>query len=96
MTEEIVIEVACATQDRQVVLELVCVQGTTLSVALRQSRILEQFPELIIEDLQFGVYGLRQCGDYVLENGDRIEVYRSLAVTPTEARRLRAKAKKIK
>lgn len=94
MPETISIEVACATVERQIVLELEVIPGTTLSSALTKSGILDAFPELSVEILQFGVYGLRQRGDYVLQKGDRVEIYRPLLVSPTEARRLRAKAEK--
>ncbi|MDD9868996.1 MAG: RnfH family protein [Gammaproteobacteria bacterium] len=37
-----------------------------------------------------GVFGRRVALDCVLEEGDRIEIYRPLRRTPMEARRIRA------
>ena len=53
----------------------------------------EQFRELLQETPPVGVFGERVAGDRLLEDGDRVEIYRTLDVDPKEARRLRAGAK---
>jgi putative ubiquitin-RnfH superfamily antitoxin RatB of RatAB toxin-antitoxin module len=42
----------------------------------------------------FGVYGKRVAADHRLADGDRVEIYRPLAMDPKEARRLRARGKR--
>jgi len=43
-----------------------------------------------IENHAVGVFGKRVALDHPLADGDRVEIYRSLAVDPKEARRRRA------
>jgi len=48
-------------------------------------------------DLQaqaFGIFGKRARLDQPLAEGDRVEIYRPLAMDPKEARRRRAKRKR--
>ncbi len=90
------IEVACGTADRQEVLPLTVPAGTTLIEAVHQSGILTLFPDLELNDC--GVFGESACGvfgeikdtDYLVREGDRIELYRKLQNDPKEARRKRA------
>lgn len=42
----------------------------------------------------FGVFGKRVGADYRLAEGDRVEIYRPLAVDPKEARRRRARRRR--
>ncbi len=44
-----------------------------------------------IEQAPMGVYAVRVTDDYVMNEGDRLEVYRPLAQDPMELRRQRAK-----
>jgi putative ubiquitin-RnfH superfamily antitoxin RatB of RatAB toxin-antitoxin module len=39
---------------------------------------------------EVGIYGKRVSGDAPLADGDRVEIYRPLALDPKEGRRLRA------
>jgi putative ubiquitin-RnfH superfamily antitoxin RatB of RatAB toxin-antitoxin module len=41
----------------------------------------------------FGIFGKRTALDHPLSEGDRVEIYRALAMDPKEARRLRARKK---
>ena len=84
------IEVVCAFPDVQKVISLECNPGITLEQALSQSGILDYFSELNLGEVQYGVHGLRQSLDLVLSDNDRVEIYRQLFLSPTEARRLRA------
>ena len=57
--------------------------------ALHLSGLLQQFPELVGQDLVLGIWG-RKCGlDQPLRDLDRIEIYRPLQVDPKVARRER-------
>ena len=42
-----------------------------------------------------GIFGKRVSLDQPLAEGDRVEIYRPLAMDPKEARRLRARKKKL-
>jgi hypothetical protein len=59
--------------------------------ALRASGVLERYPELSVGEPSVGIWG-RVCPlDTGLSDGDRVELYRPLAMDPNEARRLRAR-----
>jgi uncharacterized protein len=47
-----------------------------------------------IEGHAYGVFGNRVALDHRLQHGDRVEVYRPLAMDPKEARRQRARKNK--
>lgn len=59
--------------------------------AIRASGLSERFPEIDVGAATIGRWG-RSCAlDAPLTEGDRVELYRPLAMDPNEARRLRAK-----
>ena len=67
--------------------------GATLRDALLVSGVLERHPEIRLEKQAFGIFGKRAALDARLSPGDRVEVYRALAIDPKEARRRRAARK---
>ncbi|MCY4313803.1 MAG: RnfH family protein [Gammaproteobacteria bacterium] len=89
-SETIRIEVAYALPDKQTVIALECPFGTTISQAIKRSGILAEYPELATQCYEVGVHGQKQVLEYRVSDQDRVEIYRPLQVTPTEARRLRA------
>ena len=88
----IYIEVAYATPDRQSLLRLSVLEGSTVAEAIEQSAIRDEFPELKMEIKAVGIFSRKVPLDHVLRAGDRIEIYRPLIVDPKEMRRQRAKA----
>jgi len=67
--------------------------GSTIEQAIRASGILQAVPELAGQALDVGIFG-RCCGlTDVVADGDRIEIYRTLALDPKVARRQRAASK---
>ena len=64
--------------------------GATLRDAVVASGVLRRHPEIALEKQAFGVFGKRAQLDTRLSPGDRVEVYRTLAIDPKEARRRRA------
>ena len=88
--ELIDVEVAYARPDTQVILELRVPAGTTLEQAVRESGILERFPEIDLTRNQMGIFGKLNKLSTVLRNGDRVEVYRPLIADPKEVRKQRA------
>jgi putative ubiquitin-RnfH superfamily antitoxin RatB of RatAB toxin-antitoxin module len=82
----IAISVAYAGPDDQAVVSLNVSSGTTLRAAIERSRIMSRFPEIELSHNRVGVFGqLRDLGDMVAA-GDRVEIYRPLAIDPKEAR----------
>jgi len=94
VSEWLTIEVAYAKPEEQVILSLEVRAGICLEEAIRQSGILERFPEIDLEQQAIGIFSQpRTLSDRVVA-GDRIEIYRPLLADPKEARRLRAKRRK--
>lgn len=93
-SETIRIEVVYARPGKQTVIALDCPFGTTISQAIRRSGILAEYPELAAQNHEVGVHGRKQVFEYRVSDRDRVEIYRPLQVTPTEARRLRALGRK--
>lgn len=67
--------------------------GSTIRQAIDQSDVLSRFEEINLEKNKVGVFSKTQSLDYVLKEGDRVEIYRPLIVDPKEARRQRASNK---
>lgn len=91
------VEVAWATPESQRIVSLQVPRGTTAREAVEQSGITDEFPEIDLETAVMGIFSRKldgkrapAPGDYVLKSRDRIEIYRPLRITPTEARKLRA------
>ena len=84
------IEVAYATPDKQVLLDLSVPAGTTVAEGIEQSAIRDKFPELKMDIKAVGIFSRKVPLDHVLREGDRIEIYRPLIADPKEVRRQRA------
>lgn len=98
---QITVEVAYALPERQELKVLSVPLGTTALEAVRQSGILEIFPEIELENAQIGIFsqvlgskGLAGPADYELKSRDRVEIYRPLIADPKEVRRRRAEQAK--
>lgn len=86
------IEVVLAAADRQVLVAVEVGTGATVADVISESRMHLEFPELPIGDLEVGVWGKPVARDYVVNDGDRVEIYRPLRIDPREARRQLARA----
>lgn len=86
------VEVAYATPEKQLILPVRVLPGTTLFDAVVQSKIWHQFEGLDIDSAPMGVFGKpeRKPKERILEDGDRVEIYRPLLVDPKEVRKRRA------
>ena len=87
------VQVVYALPDCQTVIDVDCPRMTTVREAIRLSRICSRHVEIDLKKNEVGVYGCKQSLDYVLKDQERVEIYRSLTLSPTEARRLRAKSR---
>jgi len=92
MAETIQVEVAYALPNKQKIVVVNVPEGTSLLEAVRQSGIEAEFPELVLADAKFGVFGkaVRDAEGEVLRAGDRVEIYRPLIIDPKQARANRA------
>jgi hypothetical protein len=62
----------------------------TIGAAIAASGVLAQAAELAsCAALQVGVFGQRRTTADLLDDGDRVEIYRPLSIDPKEARRIR-------
>lgn len=68
--------------------------GATAADAVRASGVLARHPEINLERQKIGIYGKVVPEGTPLADGDRIEIYRPLALDPKEARRRRAVRKR--
>lgn len=63
--------------------------GASVADALAASGIAQRHPGIRLTDL--GIFGRRVIAQTVLGEGDRVEIYRPLAIDPKESRRQRAR-----
>jgi putative ubiquitin-RnfH superfamily antitoxin RatB of RatAB toxin-antitoxin module len=89
MADEIIIrvEVAYATPERQVIVAIDLPLDGTVEQAIQASGILQQFPEIDLNQQKVGVFGQSCKLNKPLTNGDRVEIYRALQQNPMDARR---------
>ena len=84
------IEIAYATPELQKIIECQVEIGISPREAVRQSGIKQYFAEIDPDTCDLGVFGKSISEDYILVDGDRIEIYRPLIADPKEVRRQRA------
>ena len=85
------VEIAYAEPERQKIITLTMNEGATLKQAVERSGMVCFFPHLDLQQATFGVFSLPRPPDYLLRDGDRVEIYRPLIADPKEMRRQRAR-----
>ena len=90
------IEVAFASATQQEIVELDVPVNTTAGEAIVLSEIQDLFPEHDLSKASIGIFGKIVPRDHLLADHDRVEIYRKLEQSPTEARRKRATKAKIR
>ena len=65
-------------------------QGATVGEAIDAAGIATMIPAGSIEGRRIGIFSRKVNLDHVVEQGDRIEIYRPLTIDPMDARRRRA------
>ena len=68
--------------------------GASALDAVRASGLLERHAEIDLQRHKLGIYGRVVAAGALLADGDRVEIYRPLALDPKEARRRRALRKR--
>lgn len=85
------VEVVYAFAQTQDLVALELAQGAVARDAVEASGLLVRHAELDAARLRLGVFGRLIRPEQLLEDGDRVEILRPLAMDPREARRLRAR-----
>jgi uncharacterized protein len=88
----IVVEVVYALADKQKLLRLSLPYGTTVRQAALKSGMEVHFPDLDLANSPLGIFGkaVAKPDERVLEDGERVEIYRPLIADPKEVRKQRA------
>ena len=84
------VEVAYAGSDKQLIIPLQVKESCTVEKAIELSGIVGQFPEIDLTINKVGVFSQICSLSKCLQENDRVEIYRALAIDPMEARRRRA------
>jgi putative ubiquitin-RnfH superfamily antitoxin RatB of RatAB toxin-antitoxin module len=93
MAEEMIrIEVVYALADRQQLLRLSVPRGINARDAVLRSGMEVHFPGLDLANCPLGIFGksLPKPEERLLDEGDRVEIYRPLIADPKEVRKQRA------
>ena len=94
MPNEILIEIAYALPEEQVIISIKVPTKSDVKQAIEKSGIQKKFPSIDLSKNKVGIFGKKTTLDHVLKNRDRIEIYRPLILDPKEMRRKRAAQKK--
>jgi len=84
------IEVVLATAQKQKLIAMDLVAGSTIADAIEQSGIAAMFEDIELDTAKVGIFGQVAARGQKLRDGDRVEIYRPLIADPKEARRQRA------
>lgn len=93
--QTIEVEVVYATPTEQELFTLMVERDATILSAIKQSNILERYPEIDLAVNRVGIFSQPKTLSDKLHEFDRIEIYRPLIADPKEARKRRAQ-KQIK
>jgi putative ubiquitin-RnfH superfamily antitoxin RatB of RatAB toxin-antitoxin module len=88
--QPITIEIVYALPHEQTVITVELPGGSTVGQAIVKSGLEARYPDLNLSATKLGIYGRVVSADTVLEDGDRVEIYRALLADPKQARRRRA------
>jgi len=84
------IEVAYAKPDEQLILSVHVVEPCTVEQAIELSGILNRYAEINLTKNKVGIFSQVCALNKLLQENDRVEIYRNLAIDPMQARRQRA------
>jgi putative ubiquitin-RnfH superfamily antitoxin RatB of RatAB toxin-antitoxin module len=87
------VDVVLALRDEQDIVRVELDEGARALDALAASGLRQRHPEIDFNALRLGVFGKEIEAGASLSDGDRVELYRPLAVDPKDARRARARRK---
>ncbi|HKO87374.1 MAG TPA: RnfH family protein [Burkholderiales bacterium] len=85
------VEVVYAEPLRQLLYSVEVLEGSTIAEAIQVSGLVRDFPALDLTQCRVGIHARLANVGAVVEDGDRVEIYRPLSADPKEARRGRIK-----
>jgi uncharacterized protein len=81
------IGVTYATAEQQLWLRLEVPEGSTVLEAIERSGILTRFPSIDLKKQKVGIFGRIVKLDTILEDSDRVEIYRTIIADPKTVKR---------
>ena len=93
MVDKIRVEVTYALPHEQIMKTIETNEGITAEQAIVKSGLLDQFPEINLKINKVGIFGQLCKLDQVLQDIDRVEIYRQLIANPKVIRHQRARLK---
>ncbi len=87
------IEVVYATPEKQCLKSLKVPEGTSARDAALLAELAAEFPDLDVAQAALGIFSrhLPDPENYLVKEGDRVEIYRPLICDPKEQRRARSR-----
>ena len=85
-----IVEVAYALSDKQSLVSLEVVEGTTIKEAIEASGILDTYDQIDLARDKVGIFSKFATLDTILREKDRVEIYRPLIADPKKVRKERA------
>lgn len=79
--------VCYAEADRQTWLRLEVPDGSTIAQAIELSGLLTQYPEIDLAAQKVGIFGKIVKLDSIVQEGDRVEIYRQITADPKLVKR---------
>lgn len=84
------VEVVFATPDKQFLQVCSIPCKSSVSDAIESSQVQQQFPQHDFKTYAVGIWGRVVAPADIVQEGDRIEIYRPLSIDPRDARRQQA------
>lgn len=94
MSEKINVEVVYAYPNKVFLKKMTLDQPLSVQNVILQSGVLQKFTEIDLRENKVGIFSRPVKLTDLVEDGDRIEIYRPLIADPKEMRRKRAEGKK--
>ncbi|AZP36157.1 Persistence and stress-resistance antitoxin PasI [Candidatus Annandia adelgestsuga] len=92
----IFIKIIYALSRKQYIFNIKTKNGNNINYILKNYNLYNKIPKIKIKKNNIGIYGKIVNKNYILKNGDQIEIYRDLLKDPREILRKRAKLFKNK
>lgn len=92
---EILVEVAYALAQQQLIIALTVNIGADAEQAIKASGMLNKFPDIDLSINKVGIFGKLCKLDTPLRHLDRVEIYRPLIADPKQVRKQRAAAAQL-
>lgn len=92
--QKIVVEVAYAYPEKCFLKKIELDAPISIQNVILQSGVLEKYTEINLRENKIGIFSRPAKLTDLVENGDRVEIYRPLLADPKEIRRQRAEKQK--